>query len=195
MRTLVAASHARVKDYAFEQWSAATASYHRLLAIEEGEREYAESLGVPYVPFSPEENPRRQGRHRICGPLFNQAWTAILSAAGGYTHILSLDTDVIPPCDILALMEPLYDDTFDFLRHGVPWRTAYHRPGAFAYETSCTLGSVAAWQAALDETYRRGELATLYGVVGDPDLFTHRDINLVQLTHLDDTEATTEGLS
>ena len=185
MRTLVAAPHTQRRHDAFVVWRAVTASYDRLLAIEEEEREYAESLGVPCVLFTPVEHPRRQGRHRICGPLFNQAWEAILSAAGGYTHILALDTDIIPHGDILAAMESEYDGSVAFVRHGVPWRAAYSRTG-YAYETSCTLGSVADWRAALDKANELSELATLYGVVGDPDHFTHKDVLLLKLDHLDD---------
>ena len=185
MRTLVAAPTCERKRDSFPLWTAATASYDRLVAVETQEREYAESLGVPYVLFEPVEHHRRQGRHRICGPLFNQAWEALLAGARGFTHVLSLDTDVIPSEDILAVMEANYGGTEDFLRHGVPWRSDYQRPGLCAYETSCTLGTVAAWRAALDVTYTRGELATLYGTVGDPNLFTHKDINLVALDHRD----------
>jgi hypothetical protein len=183
MNTLVAALHAKKKDYSFPRWEAATASYDRLLALETFEEEYAKTLGVPYVLYEAEEHPRRQGRHRICGPLYNSAWKALLGKVNGHTHILCLDIDVIPKGDILAVMESEYDGSFAFLRHGVPWRASYHRPGFKGYETSCTLGSVACWREALART---GGLTTLYGVVGDPDLFTHKDIDVLELEHLDE---------
>lgn len=187
MDACVAALHTERRHYALPLWTAATQGYQRLLAIETNEKQYAHEVrfkyGIPVVLFEPVEHPRRQGRHRICGPIFNQGWEALLEAIEA-DYILSLDTDVIPEGDILALMQKEHSGE-DFVRHGVPWRSDYHRPGFFAYETSCTYGSKRAWRAALDKTYTRGELATLYGTVGDPDLFTHKDINEMTLHHLD----------
>lgn len=189
MNSVVAAPHTIRKHEEFECWAAATSGYDRLLALEASEASYAADIwgewGIPYVLFEPVETPRRQGRHRICGPLFNQAWSALLDGATGYSHVLSLDTDVVPDGDILGAMESAYDGSVCFLRHGVPWREAYHRPGQFAYETSCTFGSIEAWRAALDKVQELGGLATLYGVVGDPDLFTHEDVRLLTLHHLE----------
>lgn len=186
MDACVVALHSERRHYAFALWCAATQGYQRLLAIETTEAQYAHEVrhkyGVPVVLFNAVEHPRRQGRHRICGPLYNQGWEALLEACEA-EYILCLDTDVIPAGDILALMQE-HADGVDFVRHGVPWRKAYHRPGC-AYETSCTYGSKRAWRAALDKTYTRGELATLYGTVGDPDLFTHKDIDIMHLDHLE----------
>ena len=188
MKSLVVALHTERKHYAFPLWVATTNGYERLLSLDADEREYAEFIerryGVPSVLYQPEDDPRRQGRHRICGPLYNQAWTALLSKADGHTHLLCLDTDVIPSGDILALMEAEYGDEA-FLRHGVPWRAAYSRPGVKGYETSCTFASVQWWRAALASTYQAGGLATLYGTVGDPNLFTHRDIDTMYLDHFE----------
>ena len=196
MKSLVVAPHTERKHYALPLWVATTDGYERLLAIEADEREYAEFVehryGVPSVLFVPDEGPRRQGRHRICGPLYNQAWTALLSKANGHTHVLSLDTDVIPSGDILALMEAEYGGEA-FLRHGVPWRAAYSRPGVNAYETSCTFASLQWWRAALASTLQVGGLATLYGTVGDPDLFTHRDIDIMCLDHFELTDVASDG--
>ena len=195
MKSLVVAPHTERKHYAFALWAAATDGYDRLIAIEAPEREYAEFIehryGVPTAVYQAEESPRRQGRRRIYGPLFNAAWSALLSRAGGYTHLLALDTDVIPSGDILALMEAEYGDEA-FLRHGVPWRAEYSRSGK-GYETSCTFASTEWWRAALASTLQAGGLSTLYGVVGDPDLFTHRDIDIMCLDHFELTDVASDG--
>ncbi len=185
MKSLVAAPTCRRKGYSLRQWEAATGAYDRLLVTEDGLwAQEVREMGIPCELFAPVSHPRRQGRHAICGPLFNAAWEAILAGSEGFTHILALDTDVIPAGDILALMESRKGEE-DFLRHGVPWRSDYQRPGCLAHETSCTFGSVEAWRRALDLTYTRGPLATLYGTVGDPALFTHVDIDEMPLEHLD----------
>jgi len=190
----VVAPHTERKHYAFPLWVAATQGYDRLLAIEYSEADYAKEIeqkyGVPCTLFEPEEHPRRGGRHRICGPVYNQAWEAILSASSDHTYLLCLDTDVIPYGDILKVMQEAH--TGGFLRHGVPWRSTYQRPGFKAYETSCTFATRKLWREALDKTYQRGELATLYGTVGDPDLFPHQDIDIMALEHLDDSEVDVE---
>lgn len=187
MKTLVAAAHAKHKDYSFARWAAATASYQRLLSLSTEDAIYArkmEPLGIRTVLYKHIPHPRRPGKKAIYGPMFNQAWRAIVDNAEDYTHILSLDTDVIPSGDILSVMEDNY--TEGFLRHGVPWRGCYRRAGQYGYETSCTFASVDDWASALNEAENAGPLCTLYEIVGRNDLFKTRDILEMELEHLDD---------
>jgi TorA maturation chaperone TorD len=187
MRTVVAAPFGANKAYALGRWAAATENYERLLVTDELKAiPITSKYGIPTVLYESVENPRRPGKNAIYGPKFNQAWEAILANTNGHTHVLALDTDVIPKGDILTAMEAEYDGTFAFLRHGVPWRSVYRRPECLGYETSCTLATVEAWRAALDKAQELGPLCTLYEVVGNPNYFTHKDINLVELEHLDD---------
>lgn len=187
MRTLVASPHAEHKDYSFSRWAEATASYDRLLSFHVADSIYARKVqgkGIRTALYMCDPHPRRPGRKAIYGPMYNAAWRAIVDNAEGYTHILSLDTDVIPGGDILSAMEAEYDG--GFLRHGVPWRAVYRRPGQYGYETSCTLASIEDWTAALDKAGSLGELCTLYEVVGNPHYFHHKDVLLMNLEHLDD---------
>ena len=188
MRTLVAAPVCKRKDYSFARWAAATASYDRLVAVDADESDYGEvirRLGILVVTYEAVEHPRRPGPKAIYGPRFNYAWHAITDNAGDFTHILALDSDIIPEGDILALMEEHYDPAFAFLRHAVPFRECYGRMSK-GYETSCTMASVEDWKRALAKVETMGELATLYEVVGDPNFFTHKDIDMMVLEHLDD---------
>lgn len=186
MRTLVAAPVCKRKHYSLAHWAAATARYDRLVAVSEPDyEEVIRRLGIPVVTYEAAVHHRRPGVKAIYGPLFNAAWRAITSNADSFTHILALDSDVIPEGDILALMEEQYDPAFAFLRHAVPFRACYGRMSK-GYETSCTMASVEDWKLALDKVETMGELTTLYEVVGDPNFFTHKDIDLMVLEHLDD---------
>lgn len=184
MRTLVAAPVAPRKDYSFQHWAAATAGYDRIVTTEYTDyAKVCEQTGVPAVLFESPDDPRRKGRHSMHGVKFNVAWQAILDSARGFTHILSLESDIIPvDCDIVALMEENYGPE-DFLCHLHPWRKEYHRPYVKVCEMGCTFGSVEVFKKALDYCFKTGR--TLYGQVRD-EPFTHRDIEMVELIHLDD---------
>jgi hypothetical protein len=186
--TLVAAPYHARKLYALDAWAAATSAYERLLSVcDEGGAAHLAERGIPYVVYA-EPKSHRVGDKIIYGPHFNAAWQAIIENCDGHTHILSLDTDVIAPPDILEVMEAHY--TGGFLIHGVPWREGYLRPGK-GYETSCALASVADWKASLARCERErnyyDEPRNLYGVVRDMD---HTDVDLVELVHLDNGGAT-----
>jgi hypothetical protein len=143
MHTLVAAPIGRRKHYSLLRWVQATEAYNRLLVTDEPD--YAEELrtmGLPVVEYEPKGDSRRPGANAMYGPAFNTAWHCILENTDGYSHVLGLDTDVIPEGDILSYMEENMTDGIDFLRHGVPWRGVYRRDGMRAYETSCTLAKV-----------------------------------------------------
>jgi hypothetical protein len=182
---LVAAPVGASKDYALDRWVAATNAYDRLLVTNEPEyTDRIESLGVPWALYTYTPHPRRQGRHAIHGPMYNAAWKAIIANATDYTHILSLESDVIPEGDILTVMEEQYDE--GFLRHGVPWRSVYRRPGNYAYENACTMATIEDWKAAVAKAESLGELSTVFEVVGHPDYFPHKDILVMKMEHLDD---------
>lgn len=181
MRTLVAcACHSR-KEYSFDLWEQATSSYHRVVALEKGDNSRIikrVKRMVDVVMFEPigefcfSDNP-------IYGDRFNEAYASILTKCGGYTHMLSLDSDVIPPkgSDILSVMESECDPEYDFIVHGVPWRNKNRK--TLAYETSCTLGSVEAWGKALS-VCSKGH--NLYRAVRD---FKCKDFHSVDMQHLD----------
>jgi hypothetical protein len=187
MRTLVAAPHGSKKRYSFPAWEAATRPYDRLVAMHSDDDPcYIEEVTgqVPVVLFDRPPAPfNRQGRNAIYGPLFNEAWRTILGYAHHhcYSHVLSLETDVIPPegTDILALMEEHHRG--DFLIHLYPWRASTGR-ATKADEMGCTLASVPIWRDVLE----RHPDDQLYGAFKtDPDYHVTR-IDLVELAHLDD---------
>ncbi len=189
MRTLVAAPTTSRKRESFLEWAAATASYERLVVLDDDDADYADTLdmvGVHYIFFTPSTDDKRKGPHRMCGPLFNEAWAALLARADDYTHVLSLDTDVLPPayCDIVALMENNYHDC-DFLIHGVPWRSIYKKSTRLAYETSCTFATVPIWRKALALALEDTDNRQLYRTVRYP-CFRVREISLVNLEHRND---------
>lgn len=187
MKSLVASPHAEFKDYSFSRWAEATASYDRLLSFFIADSLYArkvQEMGIRVVFYDSVPESGRKGRNAIYGPMYNVAWRTIVENAGDYTHILSLDTDVIPSGDILSAMEAEYDG--GFLRHGVPWRSCYRRPGLYTYENSCTFAAVEDWAAALDKADDLGPRCTLYEVVGHHDFLPHKDVMLMDIEHLDD---------
>jgi len=170
------------------RWAAATAHYDRLLVTDEPDyEEVIRNLGVPVVLHEAAEHPTKTGAMRVYGTLLNSAWKAIIENAEGYTHILSLESDVIPDGDIVSVMEEHYDPEYQFLRHGVPWREAYEKPpGRFSYELGCTLASVQDWKKALAKT-DDVEPTKIYTVVGVAQAYglTAKNINVCQLEHLD----------
>jgi hypothetical protein len=178
--TLVACPYHSRKSYALDAWERATSSYDRLLAVCD-EESAAELEGrIPYVVYE-EPKSHRVGKNVIYGPHFNAAWRAILEQADGM--VLSLEADVIPPCDIAALMEEHY--TEGFLIQGVPWRASQGRKTK-AYEMGCTLGSVEDFSKALaaceQQRNHYDEPRNLYGILHE---FPHTCIDIVELTHLD----------
>lgn len=188
MKSLVAAPAASRKHYSLPAWEEATRSYDRLLAISEPEYEpMVREMGIDTILFEVPETANRWGDKAIYGTLFNAAWKAILEHSDGYTHILSLESDVVPikGVDILKLMEDEYDGSFQFLRHGVPWRAQYRAQGGYCYETGCCFASVDDWKAALELTPTIGPKETLYGVIGAPNYLTYKKVNITPLLHLD----------
>lgn len=174
MDTLVACPVSGKKDYCIERWAQATSGFPRLVALDSRER-YAtrlKKLKLPFVTFDTEDD-------SIYGPMFNDAWRAIIENAGARTHILSLDVDVFSDTDILSLMEENWDDHYSFLCHGVPWRGKPWRK-TLSYEMSCTLGSVPAWREALARADEKKE--PLYRSVHS---FLCKDFTATNLTHLD----------
>lgn len=189
MKTLVACPVAKRKHYSLPYWAAATSKWGYDRVVATCEPEYIseiEKLEIPYVLHGiPEKG--REGANAIYGPLFNEAWKAIMEiVADGYTHILSLESDVISEWDILDIMEEHYDGSVSFVRHGVPWRSIYRRPGGYCYETGCTLASLPDWKKAMSLVNEHGGMRTLYEVVGHPSWFTHKDIKVVELEHMDE---------
>lgn len=181
MKTLVACPVAERKHYSFPMWAAATGGYDRLVVTED--EDYADTVegyGVPVLLFEPVSTFQRFAEP-IYGPRHTEAWRAIIDNAQGYTHILSLESDIIPPTgvDILSLMEEHYYDC-DFLCHAYPWRYPSRR-GQYAYETGCTLSSVEKWREALEKTHEENGL---YSTIRCQDYFKNKDIHIVQLEHL-----------
>jgi hypothetical protein len=181
MHTLVACPFSKRKLYSLDEWEQATRGHARLMAVDEPEvRKEVKKRGIKFTYFNPVSDFRR-GKNAIYGPRFNEAWSAILENADGFTHILSLESDVIPPegVDIVDLMEHNYDGC-DFLCHGYPWRYP-SKLGGFAYETGCTIATVGKWREALEKSH---PLQGMYGTIRNIDLFTHKDVQLVELQHL-----------
>lgn len=170
------------KAYCFPQWAAATEGYDRLVAVDEPEAvEFCNGFDVPAILFEP-VNDFRRGKNAIYGPRFNEAFQAIMDNAEGYTHIYSLDTDVIPLVDDSPrIMEENYTDC-DFLCNGVPWRYP-SRVGGKAYELGCTFGTVAVFNRALKITH---PLQGIYGTIRCIDYFKNRDVELFEVEHLSD---------
>lgn len=194
MNTLTAAPIARKKLYSLERWAAATEGHDKLLVTEEDD--ILEEIGK-YAPATLYEKPPDPDissiRHEMCSNRFNAAWEVIISfaEASGYTHILSLESDVIPPegVDIVELMESQWDDTVDFLIHLYPWRPSYNRPGRKSYEMGCTMARTETWRKALDTM---PPTAVLYWCVyqtpeKNPKFhFTNKRIDLVELQHVEE---------
>lgn len=181
MRTLVACPVAERKHYSFPLWAAATKAYDRLVVTEDEDYiDTIEGYGVPALLFDPVST-FRWGINAIYGPRHTEAWRTIVDNADGYTHILSLESDIIPPqnVDILSIMEENYSEC-DFLCHAYPWRYP-GRVGLYVYETGCTLGSVEKWRDALNKTH---EKHGVYETVRCVDYFKNKDIHIVQLEHL-----------
>ena len=100
MRTLVAAPYHARKLYALDAWAAATSAYDRLLSVcDEESAGQLDERGIPYVVYD-EPVSHRVGEKVIYGPHFNAAWRAILDHCT-HPYILSLETDVIAPPDML----------------------------------------------------------------------------------------------
>ena len=201
MRTVVAAPTDRVKDYSLAQWAAATAGHDRFLVTTE--RDYMPDIqkhGIPVfhyepplVPDKPFPIPDPLGtRHIMCGSRFNAAWSRIvgLAEAGGYTHTLSLEIDVIPPedIDIVGLMESEWDGSVDFLIHLYPYRPSYKRPGKKCNEMGCTMAKTETWRKALDTMPPTGMLYWAVRQTKDKNPrfhFTNKQIDIVELQHLE----------
>jgi hypothetical protein len=170
MHTLVACPIGTSKLYSLAQWRQATAGYPRLLAVDTRD-DCSEQLGdIPVVFYTGEDDPVG---HLMRGK-FNPAWRAIVAAAEGYTHILSLESDVIPPgdIDILAIMEAAFTD--GVLHHAVPWG----RSGSeYGYEMGCTLAAVETWRELLKLK------GPLYGTSRSPTVPQY-DINICELAHI-----------
>ncbi len=185
MRTLVAAPVGSVRDYSLAAWAAATASYDRLLVADEpwyGSR--LDEFGIPWMACDTSHIPQDENlRHRVCGTRFNALWRVITDYArwNAYDHVLSLESDVIPPegCDILALMESQHEEG-KWLCHATPWPARYHRTG-YAYEMGCTLASLEMLERGLAAAEREGR-----GLYNQPLVQPHKHINFVPLRHFDD---------
>lgn len=192
MTTLVAAPIARCKDYSLALWAAATEGHPRLLATEETDYlGVIESHGIGAVHYTAPSTPDLTPfRHVMCSNRFNAAWQAILDNADPHTMVLSLESDVVPPqgVDIVALMEEHWDDALDFLIHLYPYRPSYkRRAGCKAFEMGCTLATTETWRRALRELPATG---VLYWAVYQ-EKYKSRQIDLVELEHLDQPEAVT----
>ena len=191
MNTLVATLSCESKGHAIEEWVAATAGYDRLVATESDALGWADFLygfGLRVAFFDP---PEVSGAKAIYHhSLFNSAWQAILDACE-HEFILSLDSDVSPPktVDLLALMEDEWDESYDFVAHGVPWRRPYNRHvegregRLYAYETSCTIARAETWRRAL--RIAKENRTTLYLTVRQQDKFRLKEILVTELTHHD----------
>lgn len=180
MNTLVAAPTSHRKHYSFHLWEQATRNYPRVMAV--NEKHYYEDIKdiVPTLCF----RPVKFTHGHIYGPRFNEAWQAIYDwARGHYTHILSLESDVIPPdgCDIVSVMESEWEDGLDFLCHGYPWRGSRGRDN-LSYEFGCTMFSIEALQRALNAP------DGVTGIYGCPnhDGWKRKKIDVVELRHLDE---------
>ena len=191
MKTMVAAPICARKDYSLHRWAAATKGHDRLLATEE--KSYVpviESWDIPAVLYEPPPVQQSCFRHVMATNRFNAAWKAIIDSANGHSHILSLESDVIPPegVDIVQLMENNWTGEEDFLVHLYPYRESYGRPGQRAFEMGCTMAKTETWKHALETL---PETAVLYWAVyqtkeSNPHYnFTNRRIEEVELQHLE----------
>ena len=176
MWTAVACPVGLTKAYSLADWAAATAGYDRFMVTDEEDTvDLVEDYGIPcyLFPYLPKE----EGKHPMYRWRYNAAWAKVIEFSKGRTHILSLESDVIPPAgtDILALMEQHYSG--GFLCHGYPWRAEYNRPFN-AYEMGCTLASIEDWQKALDWAEAHNQ-----SVYGAPRQLPHTDIDIVELKH------------
>ncbi len=195
MRTVVAAPISRVKDYSLAKWAAATAGHDRFLVTEEPDyMQDIQKYGIPAFHYEPppvsDDIPNL--RHVMCGKRYNVAWKRIVELAmdGGYTHILSLEVDVIPPddVDIVAIMEGEWDGSVDFLIHLYPYRASYNRPGLKCNEMGCTMAKTKTWKWALDNMPKDCTLFWAVRQTRDKSprfYFTNKQIDVVELQHLD----------
>lgn len=196
MNTIVASPIAKHKLYSLDLWASATDGHPRVMSIENADEEIApaiEALGIPVVRYEPpEEDQLYMFHHRFTPKKYNEAYRVIIDYAekGGYDHVLSLQSDNIPPddCDIVQVMEDNWDGDVDFLIHLNPWRDEYGRPGMKGYEMGCTLASTKTWRKALDTMPPTGVLywAVYQTKENNPRFyFTHKRIDVVDLKHLE----------
>ena len=184
MRTLVAAPFGEGRLSSLDRWAAATEGYDRVAAIDQPIGEQLEEYGIPYVEFTYDGETPEGARHRICSERFNVAWDAILDYAeqGRYTHVLSLESDIVADCDIVALMSENFTEDDDIVRHVYPWGPEYNRPYHKASEMGCTMMTVEALRTALVEARERK--SKLYGSVMWTKRLKTRTIEKTELTHL-----------
>ncbi len=187
MNTLVAAPTARLKDYSLAQWAAATEGHDRLMVTEETDYiPVIESHGIPALYYEPPDTPDISPfRHIMCSNRFNAAWETIVVHAeeSGFSHTLSLETDIIPPedVDIVKVMEENWDGSVDFLVHLYPYRVSYNRQGQMCYEMCCETATTETWRKALDGLPPTG---VLYWAVYQ-EKYTNKRIDPVRLQHLE----------
>lgn len=161
-----------VRDYSMRLWEQATRDYNRLVAIDE--TWYARkvgSYGIPYILFP--------GCERWIPDRFNQAWDIIVMHAEktGYEYILSLESDIIPQCDILGVMAGEYEEGL-FLIHGHPHRPP--RKGFNRGECGCTLASTDLWRSVLDNAPYNNAIYDWFNYGG---VYKTKYINVAVLEH------------
>lgn len=191
MKTLVAAPICKSKLYSLPQWAAATQGHHRFLVTEEPGLVWCLGHVAPVSTYDPPDlEGKLLGGHAFHIPRFNAAWEVIIQMAEmfDYTHILSLESDVIPPegVDIVGLMESQMDDTIEFLVHLYPYRINTARTEKM-FEMGCTMARTETWRRAIRD---KPENMALYQcpyqtVERNPKFhFKVKTIDLVPLQHI-----------
>ena len=182
MKLLVAAPIGEGRS--LDLWAAATSGYDRVAAIDQPIGAQLETYGIPYIEFSYDGEIPDWSRHPICSEKFNVAWEAILdyAEAGGYTHVLSFESDIVADTDIVALMVENFHEDDEIVRHAYPRGPEYNRPDSKASEMGCTMGTVAGFRKALKEARSRDN--RLYGAVMWGKTIKTRVIDVAELQHL-----------
>lgn len=172
MSVLIACSTTAAKDYAFERWlDAVRATGCEALMVDATSKKHATMLrkhGVKVASIPPRTTSFKEN--------FNLGWKKIVELADGHTHILSVESDIIVPPNIVDVMLENYTDC-DFLRHAYPWRPAKGDP---CYGMGCTLGTIELWRDAV---------ATVPAVTINTWLYQNyrcKDIDILKLEHLID---------
>ena len=172
MRTLVACPVGRKRDYSLPHWAAATEGYERAVAIDDAKyADRVEHMGIRVLRFPTS--------HPWVPRCFNDAWRTITHHAEeeGFTHILSLESDIIAPPHILKVMEREYEG--GFLCHHYPFRKP--RQGMCA-EMGCTLASTELWRKALSTCPAGVAVYDWFRLSGK---FEVQRIEVVELLHME----------
>ena len=178
MKVVVACPVGRKRDYSLARWAEATQDYDRMVAIDDWDyaaRVHDMGLHVVRFPLATPWIPTH----------FNNAWRVLIAAAQEYDYILSLESDIIAPPDIVEVMFANHEA--DFTCHGYPFRPP--RVGT-CHEMGCTLAERKTWEKAVETTPAGVALYDWFRLGGK---FTVNDIDVVELEHLTPEPFPTNG--